>query len=77
KKYGFEVRFDIDYEFDLVTTFDLTGMNEDQMDSEIMRRVDAIADAGEMFINKEMKNEFLISRGIEPVKPRRRRRTSS
>ncbi|MEM4610518.1 MAG: hypothetical protein QW190_06495 [Thermoproteota archaeon] len=73
-KYGFEVRFNIDYESGFVTTFNSAGMDEEQMVREVMRRVDAIAEAREMFISEDMWDEFLISKGIEPVKSRRRRR---
>jgi hypothetical protein len=47
------------------TTFDSTGMGDEQLINEIMRRVDAIAEAREVFFNEEMMNEFLASKGIE------------
>ncbi len=72
-KYGFDVKFEIDSKSDFVATFDSTGMNDEQLINEAMRRVDAMAEAGEMFENEEMMNEFLASRGIEIEKPRRRR----
>ncbi|MBO3841374.1 MAG: hypothetical protein FGF48_03025 [Candidatus Brockarchaeota archaeon] len=73
-KYGFETRFDIDYESGFETAFNSAGMDEEQTINEIMKRVDAIADAREMFINEEMMNEFLISKGIEVKKAKRRSR---
>ncbi|MEM2089204.1 MAG: hypothetical protein QXF52_11170, partial [Thermoproteota archaeon] len=76
-KYGFEVMFKIDYESALITTFDSTGMSDEQLINEVMRRIDAIAEGKEMFENEEMMNEFLISRGIESEKPWRRQPHSS
>jgi len=40
-------------------------MGDEQLINEIMRRVDAIAEAREVFFNEEMMNEFLASKGIE------------
>ncbi|MEM2050915.1 MAG: hypothetical protein QW542_01820 [Thermoproteota archaeon] len=41
-----------------------------------MKRVDVMVEAVKMYCNDEMMNEYLISRGIEPWRPRRRRQTS-
>jgi len=74
EKYGIEVRFEIDTESGFFTTFDSTGMGDEQLINETMKRVDAINEAREMFFNKELENEFLASKGIEVERKRNRRR---
>jgi len=75
EKHGLEVEFRIDTESGFFTTFDSTGMDDEQLIiNEIMKRVDAIAEAREMFFNEEMMNEFLAGKGIEVEKKRSRRR---
>lgn len=76
-KYGFKVRFEIDTESGFLTTFDSTGMSNEQLINEVMKRVDAIAEAREMFLSEESMNEFLASRGIGVEKPKRKRRRPS
>lgn len=75
-KYGLEVKFEIDTESSFVTEFNSSGMDKEQEVNEIKRRIDAIAEAREMLENEDEMNEFLISRGIEPWKSRRRQRAS-
>ena len=65
KKYGFEVRFEIDTESGFFTTFDSTGMSDEQLINEIMKRVDAIAETRKMFLSKGMRNKFLASKGMK------------
>jgi hypothetical protein len=65
EKHGIEVRFEIDYESGFFTTFDSTGMDDEQLINETMKRVNAIAEAREMFLSEKMMNEFLKSKGIE------------
>jgi hypothetical protein len=77
EKHGLEVRFEIDTESGFITTFDSTGMDDEQLINETMKRVDAINEAREMFFNKELKNEFLTSKGIEVERKRNRRRRVS
>ncbi|NHV99350.1 MAG: hypothetical protein HA496_06810 [Thaumarchaeota archaeon] len=77
EKHGVKVRFEIDYESGFFTTFDSTGMNDEQLINEIMKRVNAIAEAREMFFNEETMNEFLASKGIEVERKRSRRRRVS
>jgi hypothetical protein len=77
EKHGIEVRFEIDYESGFFTTFDSTGMDDEQLINETMKRVDAINEAREMFFNKELENEFLASKGIEVERKRSRRRRVS
>lgn len=67
-KYNVEVKFEIDVESGFSTTFDSTGMDDKQLIDEIMMRVDIIVEAREMFLSKEMRNEFLKSGGIEVKK---------
>ena len=74
EKHGIEVRFEIDYESGFFTTFDSTGMSDEQLIDEVMKRVNAIAEAREMFFNEEMMNEFLTSKGIEVKKKRSRQK---
>ncbi len=64
EKHGVEVRFEIDSESGF-TTFDSTRVDDEQLINETMKRVDAINEAREMFFNKELENEFLVSRGIK------------
>jgi hypothetical protein len=77
EKHGIEVKFEIDYESGFFTTFDSTGMDDEQLINEIMRRADAIAEAREMFLSEELINEFLASKGIEVKRKRSRRRRVS
>lgn len=42
--------------------------------NEIMKRVNAIAEARETYLSEELMNEFLSSKGIEVERSRRRRR---
>ena len=65
EKHGIEVRFEIDAESGFFTTFDSTGIDDEQLINEIMKRVNAIAEAREMFLSEKMMNEFLKSKGIE------------
>ncbi|MGB9718471.1 MAG: hypothetical protein ACPL4E_08545 [Thermoproteota archaeon] len=65
EKHKLDVKFEIDYESGFVTTFDSTRMSDEQLIDEIVRRVDAIAEAREMILSKKMMNEFLVSKGIE------------
>jgi len=58
-KHGLEVRFEIDFESGFATSFDSTGMNDEQLIDEIMRRIDVIAEAREMFLSEELMNDFL------------------
>ncbi len=74
EKHGIEVRFEIDYESGFFTTFDSTGMSDEQLIDEVMKRVNAINEAREMFFNEEMMNEFLTSKGIEVKKKRSRQK---
>jgi len=76
EKHGIEVRFEIDDESGFLTTFDSTGMSDEQLIDEIMKRVDAIAEAREMYLSEEMMNESLKGKGIEVEKPKHRRRPS-
>jgi hypothetical protein len=48
-------------------------MDDEQLINEIMKRVNAIAEAREMFFNKEMMNEFLAGKGIEVEKKHRQK----
>jgi len=77
EKHGLEVEFRIDTESGFFTTFDSTGMDDEQLINEIMRRADAIAEAREMFLSEELMNEFLASKEIEVEKKRSRRRRVS
>jgi ribosomal protein L1 len=77
EKHGLEVEFRIDTESGFFTTFDSTGMDDEQLINETMKRVDAINEAREMFFNKELENEFLASKGIEVERKRSRRRRVS
>jgi len=72
-KYGLDVVFDVDSKSGFVTSFNSTGMSDDQIIDELLRRVDAIVEAKDMSQSKEMMNEFLKSRGIEVEEPKRRR----
>lgn len=74
-KHGFDVRFDKDKKACFVSVFDSTGMSNDQLINEVMRRVEAMVEALKLLNNKDMMNEFLVSRGIETVKTRRGRRS--
>jgi len=65
EKHDIEVRFVIDYESGFFTTFDSTGMDDEQLINEVMKRVNAIAEAREMLLSEKMMNEFLKSKGIE------------
>ena len=58
-KHGLEVRFEIDFESGFATSFDSTRMNDEQLIDEIMRRIDVIAEAREMFLSEELMNDFL------------------
>lgn len=77
EKHDLEVRFEIDDESGFLITFDSTGMSNEQLIDEIMKRVGAIAEAREMYLSEKMMDEFLISKGIEVEKPRRRRPSES
>ena len=77
EKHGIEVRFEIDYESGFFTTFDSTGMDDEKLIDEVMKRVNAINEAREMFFNEEMMNEFLTSKGIEVERKHSRRRRAS
>jgi hypothetical protein len=48
-----------------ITTFDSTGMSHEQLINETMKRVNAIAEARETYLSKELVNEFLASEGME------------
>jgi len=74
EKHGLEVEFRIDTESGFFTTFDSTGMDDEQLINEIMKRVNAIAEARETYLSEELMNEFLASKGIEVERSRRRRR---
>jgi hypothetical protein len=65
EKHGIEVRFEIDAQSGFFTTFDSTGMDDEQLINETMKRVNAIAEAREVFLSEKMMNEFLKSKGIE------------
>ena len=73
-KYNIEVRFEIDTESGFFTDFDSTGMNEEQKINEILKRAEAMLEAGEMFRSKEMMDEYLASIGLVFKEPKRRRR---
>ncbi|MCX8182869.1 MAG: hypothetical protein N3F08_00395 [Crenarchaeota archaeon] len=64
-KYGFEIKFNIDVESGFITTFDSTQMSDEQLIDEVLKRVDAMVEAGKMLESEDMMNEFLISRGFE------------
>ncbi|MCX8183070.1 MAG: hypothetical protein N3F08_01430 [Crenarchaeota archaeon] len=72
KKYGFVVMFNVDYESGFRAIFNSTEMSDEQLINEIMRKVDAMVEAGEMLENEEMMNEFLASREIGVEKSKRR-----
>ncbi len=72
EKHGVEVKFEIDSESGFFTTFNSTGMDDEQLINDIMKRVDAIAEARGMFLSEEMIREFLKSKGIWVRKARRR-----
>jgi ribosomal protein L1 len=74
EKHGLEVEFRIDTESGFFTTFDSTGMGDEQLINETMKRVNAIAEARETYLSEELMNEFLSSKGIEVERSRRRRR---
>jgi len=74
EKHGLEVEFRIDTESGFFTTFDSTGMDDEQLINETMKRVNAIAEARETYLSEELMNEFLSSKGIEVERSRRRRR---
>ncbi|MBO3842289.1 MAG: hypothetical protein FGF48_07730 [Candidatus Brockarchaeota archaeon] len=69
-KYGRSIEFFEDEKPGFAAEFNSTGMGEEQVIEEVMKRIDAMIEVEEMFDNKDMMNEFLISRGIKPVRPR-------
>lgn len=71
-KYGLSVEFLEDEKPGFASIFDSKGMSEGRIIEEVMKRVDAMVEAGKMYSDDKMMNEFLIDRGIEPWKPRRR-----
>ncbi|MGC8831980.1 MAG: hypothetical protein ACP5PQ_05320 [Thermoproteota archaeon] len=75
-KYGWNIEFWEGEKPGFGASFDSTGMSDERVIDEILRRVDAMLEVGMMLDNEEMMNEFLIGRGIEPLKSRRRRRAS-
>ncbi|MBO3808317.1 MAG: hypothetical protein FGF50_01810 [Candidatus Brockarchaeota archaeon] len=70
RKYGFEAKFDVDVDSIFTTIFDSKGMSDEQVLNEVLKRVDAMVEADEMLANRDLMNEFLIGRGIEPWKPK-------
>jgi len=76
-KHGIEVRFEIDTESGFITTFNSMSMDDEQSINEVMKRVNAIAEARETYLSKESMNEFLASKGIEVERKRSRRRRVS
>ncbi|MBO3842140.1 MAG: hypothetical protein FGF48_06965 [Candidatus Brockarchaeota archaeon] len=75
EEYGFEVKIDANSKTFFITAFDSTGMNDEQVVEEILKRVSAMVKVEAMLLNEDKMNEFLTSRGIEPWKPRRRRKS--
>lgn len=75
RKYNVKVKFNVDVDSIFTSIFDSTGMSEEQIIKETMKRVDALAEADEMLWNKEMMDEFLISKGIEPMSKLRHRKS--
>ncbi|MBO3800083.1 MAG: hypothetical protein FGF52_03395 [Candidatus Brockarchaeota archaeon] len=71
EKSGFSIKFHEDEKPHFWSTFDSTGMSDEQVIEEAMRIVDVMVEAGKMNKNEEMMNEFLVSIGIEPMKARK------
>lgn len=70
KEHGFEVKIDANSKTFFIITFDSTGMNDEQVIEEILKRVSAMVEVGTMLLNEDKMNEFLASRGIAVRKPK-------
>ncbi|MEM3648288.1 MAG: hypothetical protein QW506_03905 [Thermoproteota archaeon] len=70
KEHGFEVKIDTNSKTFFITAFDSTGMNDEQVIEEILKRVSAMVKVEAMLLNEDKMNEFLASRGIEVRKPK-------
>lgn len=73
-KYGFELKFDVENEdTGFETTFDSTGMSDEQVINEVLKRAEAIREAEKMYEDDAMMNEFILSKGLKPPKKRRKK----
>ncbi|MCX8183469.1 MAG: hypothetical protein N3F08_03515 [Crenarchaeota archaeon] len=58
KGHGFEVAIDADSKTFFITAFDSTGMNDEQVIEEILKRVGAMMEVEAMLLNEDKMNEF-------------------
>ncbi|MBO3832906.1 MAG: hypothetical protein FGF51_05915 [Candidatus Brockarchaeota archaeon] len=65
EEHGFKVKIDANSKIFFITTFDSTGMNDEQVIEEILKRVNAMVKVEAMLLNEDKMNEFLASRRIE------------
>lgn len=76
KEHGFEVKIDANSKTFFTTTFDSTGMDDEQVIEEVLKRTSAMIEVETMLLNEDKMNEFLTSRKMGVKKPRFGRRPS-